>query len=94
MDLDAEKQKLIDEQMFIQQWLDHPVTRAVLDDNKEQQENAVKIICQESVSSFGSACALLEAKGHLRGLRRFMSTVDEQLEIVKEKLKELNEQKT
>lgn len=92
MDLDAEKQKLIDARAYIAAWEDNPITRDLLQDNKEQQETAIRLICESEVHDLGSLCALLVAQGHLRGLRRFMSLVQENKESVEEQIKELNEQ--
>ncbi len=91
MDVDAEKQKIQDEERFIQAWLEHPITKGLVQDNEEQQQSLITLITQNAVTGDESLYALIEAKGHLRGLRRFRGLVDDQLESVKRQLEEVIE---
>lgn len=88
MDKDAEKQELLDLQGFTQAWLDHPITKSLVEDNEQQQKALLAIFCNEGLVDQNTPFVLIEIRGHLRGLRRFRVLVDEQLEDVKEKLKD------
>lgn len=89
MDKDAERQKLEDAQAFIMAWFDHPITRELLQENKEQEAALVSTITDRPVEGLMSMAALVEAKGELRGVRRWRGLVEEKLNEIKEKLKEL-----
>lgn len=89
MDIDAERKKLEDQQAFIQSWLEHPITQETTQDNSEQQQALVDLICNRPIDSFGSFFAHFEAVGELRGLRRAKGITQDSLESVKRELKEL-----
>lgn len=90
MDKDAEKQKLEDAKAFIEAWLDHPITRELLRENQEQEAALVSTITDRPVEGLTSMAALVEAKGELRGVRRWRGLVSDKLTEIKEQLKELD----
>lgn len=89
MDKDAEIQKLIDERGFVQAWSEHPITVAVFQDLKEQQEAAIVLVCNEPIKNLQSFFAHFEAVGHLRGLRRVQAITQDRLDEIDQQLKEL-----
>ncbi len=89
MDKDSEKAKLEEAQAVIQEWLDNPITKELLRENEEQQQALIHLITDFPVEDFRSAAALVEAKGHLRGLRRWKGLVTERLGEIESQLKEL-----
>lgn len=91
MDIDAEKTKLEAERDFVAAWNDHAITKALLQDNEEQQQVLINLICQEDVVDLATLCALITAKGHLRGLRRFKALAEDKLEEINQQIKELPE---
>lgn len=89
MDRDTEKQQLEDEKAQIQGYLDQPLTKHWLNDNKEQQETVLKIITDHPIYDIEGVLKLLEARGHLRGLRRAEAMLVGGLEEIETKIKEL-----
>lgn len=89
MDQDAERQKLEDSKLWIQQYLEHPLSVAIFQDNAEEQEKAVELLCNVPIHNLETLIGHFEARGHLRGLRRAKGQVMDKLEEVKDKLKEL-----
>lgn len=89
MDTTAETQRLENEKRAIQQYLDHPISRKLIEDNETEQQKAIDLLCNVPVDSFGAFFAHFEAVGHLRGLRRAMSLIKDDLEDIERELKEL-----
>lgn len=89
METEAKKQELENQQAALETYLSHPVTREVLRDNDEQSEALITQILEIPVTDLESFLKREQAFGHLRGLRRTKARVMENLEDVKEKLKEL-----
>ncbi len=89
MDKDAEKQKLEDAKAFILEWFRHPITVEMLKESQEQEDGLIKVITQMPVDSFDRIAPLVEAKGELRGIRRWRGLVEEKLREIEEQLKEL-----
>jgi len=89
MDTTADRQRLESEKRAIQQYLDHPISREILKDNEEGQEALVNTICNVPITDAESFFKHFEAVGHLRGLRRMRSLIDENVERIAQELKEL-----
>lgn len=89
MDLDARRVELENQIGALSQYLQHPVTVEVLRDLKEGQEGLVSVLCDVPILDIESFFKHFESVGHLRGLRRAESLIRENLEDVKEQLKEL-----
>jgi hypothetical protein len=89
MDITAEKTKLEMERDAILSYLDHPITKKILADNRSQEEEFVKLICDLEVVDIASFFAHFAATGHLRGLRRSRAIIMDDLEEIEEKLKEI-----
>lgn len=89
MDITAERQRLENELRAIEQYLDHPITREILADNKTEQEKAIRLLTNEPIESIEAFFNHFEAVGHLRGLRRAKSIVDDSIEDIKVQLKDL-----
>lgn len=89
MDKDAEQRDLQAEKKFIEDWLGHPVTRQVLQDNQEQQDVLIQLLCDRTITNVETFFGHFEAIGHLRGLRRVRGQVQATLDDIEEQLKEL-----
>jgi hypothetical protein len=89
MDITAEKQRLDNEKRAIQAYLDHPISRKIFEDNKEQEEQAIEYICNIPIDSIEAFFKHFEAVGHLRGLRRAMSLIKDDVEEIETQLSEL-----
>lgn len=89
MDVEAERKKLEDQKAFIEAFLDHPLAREILLDNKEEQEVSIERICNVPIDSFESFFGHFQAIGYLRGLRRSRNITTESLDRVKEELNQL-----
>jgi hypothetical protein len=85
----AEQHALENEQKAIEQYLEHPISRKIFADNAEQQEQLVTVICDIPIHDIESFFKHFEAVGHLRGLRRGKGLVLDDLETIKNQLKEL-----
>lgn len=70
-------------------YLDHPISRKWLADNANEQEKAVRLICNEPIDSIEAFFNHWQAVGHLRGLRRARSIIDDDLEEIKQQLEDL-----
>jgi hypothetical protein len=89
MDITAERQRLENEQRTIEQYLDHPISRKIFGDNKDQQEALVNTITNVSITDLESFFKHFEAVGHLRGLRRSKALIQDDIEEIEAQLKEL-----
>lgn len=89
MDKDAEKLQLDNEMKQIEQYLSHPISKRWITDNQQQQNALVNIICEMPIVDIKSFFDHFQAVGHLRGLRRAKALIDENLEEIKEQIKEL-----
>jgi hypothetical protein len=89
MDTATERQRLENEKRAIQQWLDHPITRKIITDNKEQQEALMPILVDHPIVDIESFFKHFEAVGHLRGLRRQSAIIKDDVEEIEEQLKAL-----
>lgn len=89
MDTEAQKQELENQQAALEQYLQHPVTREVLKDLDQQADILLQQILEVPVMDVESFFKREQSLGHLRGLRRTKARVMENLEDVKEQLKEL-----
>jgi hypothetical protein len=86
---DEQKAKLLDAKAFIQEWFRHPITVELMKENLQQETGLIQIITQMPVDSFDRIAPLVEAKGELRGIRRWRGLVEEKLQEIEDKLKEL-----
>lgn len=89
MDRDTDKKQLQDELDQLRGYLEHPISVELLKDNKEQQEIVLKIITDRPIHDIEGVLALLEARGHLRGLRRAEAMLVGGLEEIETRIKEL-----
>lgn len=89
MDKDAEQRDLQAEKKYVEDWLNHPVTKQVLADNQDQQDQLITLLCQRTITNVETFFGHFEAIGHLRGLRRMRGQVEAKLEDIEEQLKEL-----
>lgn len=89
MDITAEKSRLDNEKRAIQAYLDHPISRKIFEDNETEQEKLINTLCNVPIDSIEAFFNHFEAVGHLRGLRRAMSLVKDDIEEVEQQLKEL-----
>jgi hypothetical protein len=89
MDQTADKTALENEMRAIEQYLSHPISRQIFSDSQDEQEKAIKLILDIPVINVETFLAREQALGHLRGLRRARAIVDDDLEDIKQKLKEL-----
>ncbi len=90
MDKDAEKAKLEDAKAFIQQWFRHPITAELMQESLDQENGLILTITQMPVDTFDAMAPLVEAKGELRGIRRWRGLVEEKLREIEDKIKDLN----
>lgn len=88
MDTAPTKETLENELRAIEIYLDHPISRRILADNSEEQEKCINIICNVP-TTMDTLPSHFEAVGHLRGLRRSKSILDESVEEIKQQLKEI-----
>jgi hypothetical protein len=89
MDKDAKKIELENQKAALEEYLNHPVTKEVMQALKDGQESLVRLICDQPVENVGTFFAHFEAVGHLRGLRKTESLITTSLGEVKEQLREL-----
>lgn len=89
MDITAERQRLENERNAIEQYLDHPISRKIFSDNKDQQERLVDTICNVPIVDLESFFKHFEAVGHLRGLRRAKALIMDDVEEIEAALKAL-----
>lgn len=89
MDVEAQRQELENQQLALEQYLQHPVTQEVLRDLDEKAETLVTQILEFTPVDVESFLKREQALGHLRGLRQTKANVMVNLENVKEQLKEL-----
>lgn len=89
MDTTAESQRLDNEKRAIAAYLDHPISRKIFEDNAAEQEKLLIILCDIPITDLESLIKRFEAVGHLRGLRRAMSLVKDDVEDIETQLKEL-----
>ena len=89
MDITAERQRLENERKAIQQYLEHPITRDIIADNTVEQEKAIRLLTHQPIDSIEAFFNHFEAVGHLRGLRRARSIIDDSIEDIEEQLKNL-----
>lgn len=75
----------------IQKWFAHPLTAKVLADNKEQQDLAVKAICDNEITDVATFFTHFSLIGHLRGLRRAFALVLDDLDEIDQNIKEKTE---
>lgn len=87
MDQD-EQARLESAKREIEGYLNHPFTKRILQDNLEEQEGFIKLICNEPVTDIQRFFAHFEAVGHLRGLRRAHSLLQDNLDAIQDELKE------
>lgn len=85
MDTATKLNQLESDRRAVEAYLKHPLTVELLEDNRAQQEAAINILCEHDIDSISTFFAHITAVGHLRGLRRIPS-------IIQDKLDELNEQ--
>lgn len=85
----AEQQVLENEQKAIEMYLDHPISRRIFADNASEQETCINLILERPVINVETFLAREQALGHLRGLRRAKAILQDDLEEIKEKLKEI-----
>lgn len=89
MDRDSDKKQLEDERDLLRGYLENPISVQLLKDNKEQQDSVLNIIVNHPIDDLRGVLALLEARGHLRGLRRAEAMLVGGLEEIEQKIKEL-----
>lgn len=90
MDTATKQTELENQLREIEAFKKHPLMKAILDDNREQQEACVALLCDELVTDISSFFAHFAALGHLRGLRRMPCQIDDRLEEIKNEIKENN----
>jgi len=87
MDKEAErKQQLTSEEVEVQTYLEHPITKKIFADNAEQQESLIDLILNRPVVNIETFLAREQALGHLRGLRRGKAIVLDDLDEIKQEL--------
>ncbi len=86
MDQDAERNKLESDLRYVEAWQKHPITSDVLADNREEQEQTIKMLCDFPITNVETFFAHHSAVGYLRGLRRAAALVQENVEEFKTKL--------
>jgi hypothetical protein len=89
MDTTAELQRLENEKRAIQAYLDHPISRKIIEDNETQQQQLIEIITNIPIDSIEAFFKKFEAVGHLRGLRRARSLIQDDVEAIEAQLKDL-----
>lgn len=89
MDKEAEKRRLENERLHIQQYLDHPITKNIFADSASEQENVIELILERPVTNIETFLAREQALGHLRGLRRAKAIVQDSLEEIDEQIQAL-----
>jgi len=70
----------------IENWMKHPVTLILLEDNKIEQEKCVNLITSGDLETHALYST---TTGHLRGLRRAFGVVEDELDGIKREPKEL-----
>lgn len=89
MDQVGDKTTLDNELRTIEAYLDHPISRKIFADSTNEQESLIRLILDIPVTDIQTFLAREQALGHLRGLRRARAIVDDDLEEIKQKIKEL-----
>lgn len=85
--MDANDQaKLQSAQYEIEKYLANPFTQRILEDSKKEQEQAVKLICDQPITDLESFFNLFQTIGHLRGLRRAEALLQNDLDEIKTEL--------
>ena len=89
MDKTGAREKLENELAMIDQYLSHPISREIFDDNKEKQEEIVELLTKTSIIDLSTLFRHVEAVGVLRGLRQSKAIVEGDVQVIKTKLEEL-----
>lgn len=89
MDTTAERNRLESEKRAIAQYLDHPITREIFQDNEEIQESLINVLTNVPIVDIETFFKHFEAVGHLRGLRRSRQLVQDSVDTIERQLKEL-----
>lgn len=84
-----DKQQKRLEEAAIVAYLDHPITKKIFADNAEEQDGLIKLILERPVINIETFLAREQALGHLRGLRRAKSIVQDDLDEIKEEIARL-----
>lgn len=92
MDLDTELQRLEAKKAVLLGWLESPVTKEVLQQNKEEEETAVALLCNVPVSSIETFFAHFEVVGFLRGLRATRNSVISSIDDLNREIREIENQ--
>lgn len=88
MDVDAITNKHKDELAAIEQYRNHPITKAILEDLDQQKNAALVHILEIPVTGIESFLNREQLLGHLRGLRRVEAIIESKVEEVKQRLEE------
>lgn len=89
MDTTAERNRLESEKRAIEQYLDHPISREIFQDNEESQESLINVLTNVPIVDLESFFKHFEAVGHLRGLRQSKRLLQDSVETIERQLKEL-----
>lgn len=89
-DIDLQRGKLEESLKALAQWKEHPLTNLILEDSRDQQERCITLILDIPVTNIETFLAREQALGHLRGLRRPMSLVQDRQDEIAQELKELD----
>lgn len=89
MDTTAERQKLESEKRAIEQYLEHPISREIFQDNEDTQQSLINILTNVPIIDIESFFKHFEAVGHLRGLRQSKQLIQDSVDTIERQLKEL-----
>jgi len=89
MDKTGEREKLENERAEIEQYLDHPISREIISDNREKQDEMVRVLCNINVTDIESFFRHFTAVGVLKGLRQHQAIIDGNLQEIKRRIEEL-----
>lgn len=91
MDIAAELQKLEDERAALRAWFENPITKAIVEDEKEQTAVASAHL-DDDIVDVASLFSHIATKGHKRALSRWLAIPMDRLEEIDRQIKELEEQ--
>ncbi len=89
MDADAVKQQYENEIKEVEQYLNHPITKAIIEDSKQLQNAMLSMILEDPVTGIESFLNREQLLGHLRGLRRAEALMQTKVAEIREKLEEI-----
>lgn len=89
MDTATQRTKLESDLREIEAFEKSPLWKGLIEDNAEQQESLINLLCNNTIVNIETFFAHFEAMGHLRGLRRMPGLLRDRKDAIAEELKNL-----